>query len=140
VTEAGATRLIDALRTRADELVERLDADACVLSRVLGDVLVIVTQATLDGVELDLGQGFLVSDYPLTRRVLERGEPATLTVAEESADEEETRLLRELGFAALLMTPLEVAGERWGLVEVYRRDARPFGADAVEVARGLARI
>lgn len=140
MTEAGATRLIDALRNRAEELVAQLDADACVLSRVLGDVLVIVAQATLDGVELDLGQGFLVSDYPLTQRVLERGEPATLTLADDGADEDEARLLRELGFAALLMTPLVVAGERWGLAEVYRRDARPFDAAAVAVARELARV
>jgi GAF domain-containing protein len=133
-------RLIDVLHARAQELVSRLDADACVISRVLGDVLIIVAQATSGGDGLDLGQGFLVSDYPLTQRVLADGEAASLTLADEAVDDAEARLLVELGFGALLMLPLHVSGERWGLVEVYRREPQPFAAAALATASELARV
>ena len=63
-------RLGDALHARAQELRARLDADACVISRVVGDVLIVVASAVTDGVTLQFGQGFLVSDYPVTMRVL----------------------------------------------------------------------
>ena len=35
-------RLLDALSTLADTLVEQLDSDACALSRVIGEVLILV--------------------------------------------------------------------------------------------------
>lgn len=132
--------LLEALRARAHELVERLDANAAIISRVLGDALIVVTQTALDDRALGLGQGFLVSDYPMTKRVLETAEPFTLTLADADADEDEARVLRELGFAALAMLPFEVGGEPWGLVEAYRLDARAFDDASLADARGLARL
>ena len=141
MSDDAATRLIDALRERAAQLVSTLGADACVISRVLGDVLIIVTQATSgEDVELDLGQGFLVSDYPLTQRVLAQRDPVALTIADEGVDDAEARLLVELGFGALLMSPLEVNGEAWGLVEVYRSEPNAFSAADLATARQLARV
>ena len=132
-------RLGDALTQLAHELVARTAADACVLSRVVGDVLIIARTLSADAL-LDLGQGFLVSDFPATVRVLESGEPAALTLADEHVDEKEAELLRELGFSTLLMLPFDVAGERWGLAELYRRDVRPFAAAEIDAARAAARI
>ena len=74
--ETADLRLGDALSQLAQELVACTAADACVLSRVLGDVLIIVTRDRRDDAMLDLGQGFLVSDYPLTAEVLRTGGPA----------------------------------------------------------------
>jgi transcriptional regulator with GAF, ATPase, and Fis domain len=139
MTEAAAPRLLETLHDRARELVVATAADACVISRVLGDVLVIVTHVT-DAAPLDLGQGFLVSDYPLTEAVVQTGEPAQLTIEDEDADPAEARLLRELGFAALLMLPLELVGARWGLIELYRRSAEHFAPHEVARAQALARI
>ena len=133
-------RLIDALEELARELLTELDADACVVSRVLGDVLVIVTHASNDDAVLNLGQGFLVSDFPPTKAVIDSGDPAVLTLDDPGVDSAEAGLLIELGYATLLMTPLRVRDEQWGLVEVYRRDARPFGAAEVETATRRARI
>jgi GAF domain-containing protein len=140
VTEESAPRLIDALHDRAHTIAERTAADACVLSRVVGDVLIIVVQQTVDGERLELGQGFLVSDYPATKRVLDTGEPTALTLHDDGVDEAEARLLRELGFGALLMAPLELAGERWGLVEVYRTLPAAFDERDVAATVELARI
>jgi hypothetical protein len=138
VTGDAAPRLLDALRMIARELVTELDADACVISRAVGDVLLMVAEHTADGSRLDYGQGFLVSDYPATQRVLRTAEPAALTLDDTDVDEAEARLLRELGFATLLMLRFDLRGEPWGLVEVYRQDVRAFAGDEVDAAREIA--
>ena len=140
MTEAAGTRLADVLHERARHLVARTAADACVISRVLGDVLIIVTRVTADAAPLELGQGFLVSDYPVTEAVLRTGDPAVLTLADDDVDAAEAQLLRDIGYATLLMLPLEVVGERWGLVELYRRAADRFAADEIAAAQSLMRV
>jgi GAF domain-containing protein len=81
-----------------------------------------------------MGQGYLVPDYPLTQAVLSSGTPCALTLADDDVDPAEADVLRELGFASLLMLPLPIGGVTWGLVEVYRTEPRPFSADDVRVA------
>jgi transcriptional regulator with GAF, ATPase, and Fis domain len=140
VTEAAGARLVDVLQERARQLVARTGADACVISRVLGDVLIIVTRVTADAAPLELGQGFLVSDYPVTEAVLRTGEPAVLTLDDDDVDAAEAQLLRDIGYATLLMLPLEVVGEQWGLIELYRRAADRFGAEEIAAAQSLTRV
>jgi GAF domain-containing protein len=135
MTVIGQTRLLDALTQLAHSLVEALDADACAISRALGDVLIFVTQVSRDGRNLALGQGYLVSDYPETQVVLDRREPRTVCLDEPGTDPGEQQVLEDLGYTALLMLPLELNGETWGLVEVYREEPRPF--DAVEIRTAL---
>ena len=90
-------RLLDALTNLADGLVAELDADACALSRVIGEVLILVAERVPDGGTLQQGQGYLVSDYPQTEEVLLTKEPRALTLDDAVVDEAEARLLRELG-------------------------------------------
>lgn len=133
-------RLLDALSNLADNLVEEIDGDACALSRVIGEVLILVTERVPDGGTLQQGQGYLVSDYPQTEEVLLTREPRALTLDDPNVDEAEARLLRELGFGALLMTPLELNGELWGLVEVYRVARRPYTEAQIRRALELSRL
>jgi GAF domain-containing protein len=133
-------RLLDALSTLADTLVEQLDSDACALSRVIGEVLILVAERVPNGGTLQQGQGYLVSDFPQTEEVLLTREPRALTLDDPLVDEAESRLLRELGFGALLMTPLELNGELWGLVEVYRVERRPFTEAEIRRALELSRV
>jgi GAF domain-containing protein len=133
-------RLLDALTHLADSLVGELDADACALSRVIGEVLILVAERVPDGGTLQQGQGYLVSDYPQTEEVLLTKEPRALTLDDPNVDEAEARLLRELGFGALLMTPLELNGELWGLVEVYRTARRPYTEAEIRRALELSRL
>jgi GAF domain-containing protein len=133
-------RLLDALSTLADTLVEQLDSDACALSRVIGEVLILVAERVPNGGTLQQGQGYLVSDFPQTEEVLLTREPRALTLDDPLVDEAESRLLRELGFGALLMTPLELNGELWGLVEVYRVKRRPFTEAEIRRALELSRV
>ena len=132
-------RLQDALESMADALVTELEADACAVSRVIGDVLILVAERH-DGQTLQLGQGYLISDYPLTGAVLATGEPRALTLDDPGVDPAESMTLRDLGYGALLMLALELNGGPWGLVEVYRRGTRPFTDDDVRRAVELTRI
>jgi GAF domain-containing protein len=133
-------RLMDALSNLADDLVAELDGDACALSRVIGEVLILVAERVPDDGTLQQGQGYLVSDYPQTEEVLLTREPRALTLDDPVVDDAEARLLRELGFGALLMTPLELNGEVWGLVEVYRRSRQPFSESEIRRAVELSRV
>ena len=119
-------RLLDLLTSTARGVAAATNADACAISRMIGDLLILVAESTSDGSTLQLGQGYLVSDYPETRRVLERRETCVLTLADGDVDPAEASVLRELGFASLLMLPLELGGHLWGLVELYRREPEAF--------------
>jgi GAF domain-containing protein len=134
LTETTNLRLSDLLAATAHELVDSLDGDACTVSRVIGDVLILVAERAPAGRTLLMGQGYLVPDYPLTQVVLASGRPRALTLSDDDVDPAEASVLHELGFASLLMLPLSVGGVTWGLVEVYRIAPRPFGADDLRVA------
>jgi GAF domain-containing protein len=131
------TTLIDALEDAAARLVGALEADGCAISRALGDVLVLVTERVPRGETLQLEQGYLVSDYPETRHVLEHREPRTACLGHPDLDPGEERVLCELGYASLLMLPLELKGEIWGLVEVYREEPLPFGPVEIRAAAAI---
>jgi GAF domain-containing protein len=134
LTETGNLRLLDLLAATAEELVTSLAADACTVSRVIGDVLILVTERAPEGKSLLLGQGYLVPDYPLTQEVLSSGRPRALTLADEDIDPAEATVLEELGFASLVMLPLAIGGVTWGLVEVYRSEPRAFDENHVRIA------
>ena len=80
--------------------------------------------------------GYLLGDYPLTREVIQSGRARSVSLGDDEADPAEAFVLRELKMQAVLMLPLEVAGRKWGLVEVY--DARPRSFTAAEA--GLAEL
>jgi GAF domain-containing protein len=124
------------LAATAVTFVEVLDAPACTISRVIGDLLVDLVQHQRAGKPDRLGHGYLISDYPLTRAVIETREPRTVYVPDPDADPAEASLLRELGFDSLLMVAIESGDIAWGLVEIY--DDRRFDDLEVEVARMLA--
>lgn len=119
-------RLLDHLKHTATDVVQQLHADACAISRAIGEVLILVTEASGGEPFLRLGAGYLVSDYPVTKAVLTTGRPRALTLEDPDADPAETALLRELGYASLALLPFDLQGQRWGLVEVYRHEPRPF--------------
>jgi GAF domain-containing protein len=133
-------KLLDALSNIADDLIARLDADACAISRVIGDVLILVAERIPGGETLQMGQGYLVPDFPQTAEVLRTGEPRALTLDDPDVDDAEATVLRAHGFGALAMFTLELNGAVWGLVEVYRRDRRPFTQEDLRQARELIHL
>ena len=114
-------------------LVDVLQATACVISRAIGDLLVeLVEHSTAQS--LQSGHGYLISDFPATREVLELRQSMAISVADRAADPQEVALLRELGFDSLLMLPLICRDDVWGLVEVYDKRPDRFGSDGVQTA------
>lgn len=124
------------LQALSSTLVVELDAEAAVISRVLGDVLIQLTEHVVDGSTMMLGQGYLASDFPLTVNVLADQAPARVWTRDPGADPHEKRLLGQLGYEGLLMLPLVVDDVCWGLIEVYRR-AGAFSAEELESAERL---
>jgi transcriptional regulator with GAF, ATPase, and Fis domain len=129
---AAETSLTRLLRVAGDELVDLLDGSRCAVSRVIGDLLVDLTDYLRTGERQPLNL-YMVSDYPLTQRVLETGEPHVVRLADPQADAAEASLLRELGHAWLVMLALRARGTSWGLVEVYG-DERAVAKEEIEAA------
>ena len=55
-------------------LLQALGANACTISRAIGDLLVGLVDYSPDG-PVQAGHGYLISDYPATREVLEHLRP-----------------------------------------------------------------
>jgi hypothetical protein len=134
---ARAESVPQLLSIAAKTAADLVSGEACAISRIVGDVLVEVVEHSPSGQSLTLGQGFLVSDYPATREVIESRVPAVVCTADEDADPAEAALLRELGFEALLLALLEARGAPWALVEVYGGAGRRFEAADTERLQGL---
>ena len=126
------------LAATARAFVDLLDAEACTISRVIGDLLVDLYQHQRAGKPDRLGHGYLISDYPLTRAVVEEGEPRTVFLEDPDVDPAEAQLLRELGYDSLLMVAIDGKEDAWGLIEVYDKGRR-FAEDDTTVVRELAR-
>lgn len=133
----AAGSVAELLGRTAESFLGVLDAPACTISRVIGDLLVDLVQHQREGQPSRLGHGYLISDYPLTRAVIEDRQPRTVYTGDPDADEAETTLLAELGFDSLLMLPIESNDTAWGLVEVYG-NGRRFQSDDVDRALALA--
>jgi hypothetical protein len=131
------TSLPALLHTATRSFVDVVDGTACAISRIVGDVLIQVSEYALDGRTLVLGHGYLISDFPLTRRVLEEREPVVCSLLDGNCDPSEADLLRELQLESLLMAPLGAGVSPWGLAEIYV-NGRAFERDDVERVRPLA--
>jgi GAF domain-containing protein len=124
------------LRATARLLVEALNATACAVSRAIGDLLVALAEHTT-AQSVNSGHGYLISDYPATREVLEDRKAMSVAVSDPAADPQEVKLLRELGFDSLIMLPMVCGGELWGLVEVYDNRAGGFALDDIVLAQSI---
>jgi GAF domain-containing protein len=133
--EASVTGLLAAT---ARGYVEVFDAPACTISRVIGDLLVDLMQYQREGKPTRLGHGYLVSDYPVTRAVIEDREPRTVAKGDPDADAQEVELLEQLGFDSLLMLAIEAEDGAWGLIELYGETGQRFTDADLVVAQGLA--
>ncbi|MDX6511329.1 MAG: hypothetical protein QOE36_833 [Gaiellaceae bacterium] len=129
------------LRAATRELTEAAAGSACVISRLIGEALVELAEYAGSGRYLQLGHGYLLSDFPLTRESIERREPRLVSLLDENPEPTEARILEELRFDSLLMIPLLSDGRTWGLVEIYRdRGCRFEPADVPPVERIVTRL
>jgi len=117
-------------------LVDEVGGVGCIVSRVIGDVLVQVAEHAPGGRTFQLGRGFLVSQFPTTAEVLESGLPRAVSAGDDDADAAEVAVLTDLSTDAVLMLALDGPRGAWGLVELYR-DAETFDAGEAERAQQI---
>lgn len=125
------------LETACREITETLDASACLVSRVVGDLLVSLVEFSRGERAPGIGHEYLISDYPLTYEVIERGEPRAVSLLDEAPEPSEADLLEKLGFESLLMVCMPSQGTCWGLVEVYG-EGRRFDDHEAGIANEIA--
>src|SRR3989442_2856598 len=92
-TETTVPGLIGAT---ARAYVDVLEAPACTISRVIGDLLVDLVQHRQTGPPDRLGHGYLISDYPPTPAVIEDLNAGTVALNDPSAHPAEVKVLRKL--------------------------------------------
>ena len=119
------------LKTACVLLTNELDAHACNLSRLVGQLLVDLCEHSRDGRRIQLGRGYLLPDFPLTQEVVERREPRIVSLLDAEVDESEAKLLRDLTFDSLVMAPLVLDESCWGLFEIYREGTSLFTSEDV---------
>ncbi|HEY7732458.1 MAG TPA: diguanylate cyclase [Gaiellaceae bacterium] len=98
----------------------------CLASRVDGDVVYDVARHSLRDVHLGHQAAYLIDDFPLTAEVLRTGESRGVSFLDGEVDRAEAFVLRELGMSCVLLLPLLVHGDPWGLVELYDVRLRHF--------------
>jgi HD-GYP domain-containing protein (c-di-GMP phosphodiesterase class II) len=117
----------------ASAVAGALHADACLVSLLDFDdptLLRDVAASVAEPGQLNLvAQTFALSDFPVTRHVIETGHAAELSVNDPAIDRAEKQVLDELGFARVLLCSFEVEGRSIGTVEAYRVDDRAFRRD-----------
>jgi diguanylate cyclase (GGDEF)-like protein len=118
-------------------LVFVVGATGCVVSRIVGDLLVEVEGHALREVQLSDEVAYRIADFPATAEVLRRGRPHATSFVDQHVDPAEAFILRDLGMNALLMLPIVVGGQAWGLVELYEMRLRSFDGDEIAVAEFL---
>jgi GAF domain-containing protein len=128
------------LSTTCRELVELLDAEACSISRVVGDLLVgLEEHARAPRRPLEVSHEYLISDFPVTQQVVEQREARLVSLLDEEPEANEAALLEKLGFESLLMLCLPAGDACWGLVEVYR-NGRRFDEESAALAGQVAAV
>ena len=131
------TTLPGVLKTACVLLTNELEAHACNLSRVVGQLLVDLCEHSTDGRRIQLGRGYLLPDFPLTQEVVERCEPRIVSLLDADVDPSEAELLRDLNFDSLVMVPFVVDERLLGTVRdlpggndrLHRRRRRPGHGD-----------
>ena len=83
-------------------------------------------------------QSYELTDYPNTAEALARGQTYSCRIDDPQVDSAEAALLRERGFASLLLTPLVSAGRSIGIIELFDTRPREFTTADKRVALALA--
>jgi hypothetical protein len=133
-----AEETIDGVFSRlCKALVFVVGATGCSASRVVGDYVVDATEHALREVSLGDEAAYRIADFPLTAEVLGTGRPRAVSFVDGEVDPAEAFILRELGMNSLLLLPLRLRGEPWGLVELFEMRLRRFTDDDIAIAQFL---
>jgi putative nucleotidyltransferase with HDIG domain len=114
------------LRIASRHLTTLLNAKACLVSQVEDGLLREVADYACTTRQVARGLSYYLTDYPTTASVLLSGKLCSVSADDPAADPAELFVLREMEMQAVLLVPIVVEGEGWGLIEVYDTRARRF--------------
>ena len=136
-TEALArTRTIGDLDASADLIARLMHADDVVVSRVLPKARCVETLTS--HLWMRPRERFSFDDFPSTEHVIRNQVVGQLIAGDPAADRAELDLLESSGFEAVLMAPVVFRAETVGLLEIYRRTARPWAMAEIDHAQVIA--
>ncbi len=118
-----------------ERLLDLTGADGCVISEWdrETDRVIVTWESRREETPLAC-RAYRSEERPVVQEVLLTQEPAILT----ADDPEAQLLLQERDARSLLLVPMVARGQTMGLVELERREARPFSPNEVRLARALA--
>jgi len=102
-----------------------LNAKSCLVSRVDDGLLRGVADYACPR-HVARGLSYYLTDYPTTASVLMTGKLCSVSADDPGADPAELFLLGEMEMQAVLLVPIVVEGQAWGLIEVYDTRRRVF--------------
>jgi EAL domain-containing protein (putative c-di-GMP-specific phosphodiesterase class I) len=113
-------------------IAQELHADEVLVSRWMHNHAEV---HTLGNGGAPTGERFSLSEFPMTRQVLETRIATQVLAGDPTGDPAEIALLERLGHRSMLMVPVISRGAAVGLLEVYARDERPWSRTDVNRAR-----
>jgi diguanylate cyclase (GGDEF)-like protein len=127
--------------THATQLTGATAAELSTYDAARGDLVMLVEyKGGREEITAAGGQVYHLSDYPLTRHVLDTQEPRQVRVSNPDDDPAERALLELRGQKSLLMLPLVARGETIGLMEIVDRHDRTWDEADVDFCRALCDI
>ncbi len=141
VAVAGKLELPELLQEIAMRMTSVLDCHFCAISELDEASNAVRTLAEYDhaGRRLPDASPYRLSEFPLTRKVLDEQIPAVVNVDDANADPAEVAALRREGDRSLLMVPLIYRGDTIGLLEVVdQKRARSFSRQELRLAGAIA--
>ncbi len=138
----SSTRNIDqVLKQIGFHIANALAVDGCAISRWDEEAEALITwvDCRRDSVEPDPpGTVYPLKDLPVTRAMIETGEPLVFHRDDPEIDPHELALMEKLDIASLMMIPLIYGEETIGLLELDTSQAREFTPDDLRLCQGLA--
>jgi PAS domain S-box-containing protein len=123
-TQAASSTLDleEVLQRIAQQMVRAMGVDGCTLSRWDREKGAVITwiewRPQWPEWAERAGTVYPLDDYPLTRAVLETGQPHVVRLSDPGADPAEVALMRQMESTSMLLLPLQVRGQVIGLVEL----------------------
>ena len=109
------------LQTVAYQLIGALDVTWCIISSWSPDVDALIKLAEVAKVAWpsERGRVFALSDYSLTRQVVETGQPVVTSVGASGIEPARHQMMVDANYSSMLILPIKRRGNMLGVAELY---------------------